>query len=66
MSMHKDEVNALIAELVDIKIDAEKFDKGSEAAGRRARVALMDVSKRCREVKNWMLATTEERRGAKR
>ena len=66
MSMHKDEVNALIAELVDIKADTEKFDKGSEAAGRRARVALTNVSKRCREVKKWMLATSKERRKAKK
>ena len=66
MSMHKDEVNSLIAALVDIKADAERFDKGSEAAGRRARVALVAVSKRCKEVKSWMLATTEERRGEKK
>ena len=65
MSMHKDEVNALLAELVNIKVDALRFDNGSEAAGRRSRVALMAIGKWCREIKNGMLATSRERRERK-
>ena len=62
MSMHKDEVKALIAELVDIKADTEKFDKGNESAGRRARVALRDVEKRCACIRKDILAESKERR----
>ena len=55
-------VNAVMAALADAVVDAEKFDKGNESAGRRARVALRDVEKRCACIRKDILAESKERR----
>lgn len=62
----RDEVNAVMATLSDAVIDAEKFDQGNESAGRRARVALRDIEKRCAAIRRLMMATSQERLEAKR
>ena len=61
MENYRDEVNAIMAVLADAVIDAEKFDKGNESAGRRARSALMEASKVCRSVRQRMIETTNGR-----
>ena len=66
MKNFRDEVNAIMSVLADAVIDAEKFDKGNESAGRRARVAMMDVSNSLREIRRAMIATTDKRAEAKR
>ena len=63
MKNFRDEVNAIMSVLADAVIDAEKFDKGNESAGRRARVALRDVEKRCACIRKDMMAESNERRG---
>ena len=62
MKNFRDEVNAIMSVLADAVIDAEKFDKGNESAGRRARVALRDVEKRCACTRKDILAESKERR----
>lgn len=62
MKKFRDEVNAIMSVLADAVIDAEKFDKGNESAGRRARVALRDVEKRCACIRKDMMAESKERR----
>ena len=62
----RDEVNAIMSVLADAVIDAEKFDKGNESAGRRARVALRDVEKRCACIRKDILAESKEREEAKK
>ena len=62
MKNFRDEVNAIMSVLADAVIDAEKFDKGNESAGRRARVALRDVEKRCACIRKDILAESKERR----
>ena len=66
MKNFRDEVNAIMSVLADAVIDAEKFDKGNESAGRRARVALRDVEKRCACIRKDILAESKERTEAKR
>ena len=66
MKNFRDEVNAIMSVLADAVIDAEKFDKGNESAGRRARVALRDVEKRCACIRKDILAESKEREEAKR
>ena len=66
MKNFKDDVNAVMAALADVKIDAEKFDNGNESAGRRARVALGEVSKRCSELRRDILAVSQAMSEAKR
>ena len=62
MRNFRDEVNAVMAELSDAMLDAEKFDQGNESAGRRARVALRDVEKRCAAIRKDMMAESKKRR----
>ena len=62
MKNFRDEVNAIMSVLADAVIDAEKFDKGNESAGRRARVAMSRVAGRCVLLKREMMATTKARR----
>ncbi len=62
MKNFRDEVNAVMAVMADAVLDAEKFDKGNESAGRRARVALRDVEKRCACIRKDMMAESKERR----
>ncbi|MFA7031918.1 MAG: hypothetical protein WC153_06690 [Candidatus Methanomethylophilaceae archaeon] len=62
MKKFRDEVNAVMAALSDAMFDAEKFDNGNESAGRRARVALRDVEKRCVCIRKDMMAESKERR----
>ena len=62
MKNFRDEVNAIMSVLADAVVDAEKFDKGNESAGRRARVALRDVEKRCACIRKDILAESKERR----
>lgn len=66
MKNFRDEVNAIMAVLADAVIDAEKFDKGNESAGRRARVALCDVEKRCACIRKDILAESKEREEARK
>ena len=66
MKNFRDEVNAIMSVLADAVIDAEKFDKGNESAGRRARVALRDVKKRCACIWKDMMAESNEREEAKK
>ena len=66
MKKFRDEVNAAMASLADAVIDAEKFDKGNESAGRRARVALRDVEKRCACIRKDILAESKEREKARK
>ena len=66
MKNFRDEVNAIMSVLADAVIDAEKFDKGNESAGRRARVALRDVEKRCACIRKDILAESKGRQEAKR
>ena len=66
MKKFRDEVNAIMSVLADAVIDAEKFDKGNESAGRRARVALRDVEKRCACIRKDILAESKEREEAKK
>ena len=65
MKNFRDEVNAVMAALSDAMFDAEKFDQGNESAGRRARVALRDIEKRCAAIRKDMTAESKERREAK-
>ena len=62
MKNFKGEVNEVRAMLMGAEIDAEKFDNGNESAGRRARVALRDVEKRCACIRKDMMAESKERR----
>ena len=62
MKNFRDEVNAVMAALSDAMLDAEKFDQGNESAGRRARVALRDIEKRCACIRKDMMAESKERR----
>ena len=62
MKNFRDEVNAVMAALSDAMFDAEKFDNGNESAGRRARVALRDIEKRCAAIRKDMMAESKERR----
>ena len=62
MKNFRDEVNAVMAALSDAMFDAEKFDQGIESAGRRARVALRDIEKRCAAIRKDMMAESKERR----
>lgn len=62
MKNFRDEVNAVMAALSDAMFDAEKFDQGNESAGRRARVALLDVKKRCACIWKDMMAESNKRR----
>lgn len=66
MKNFRDEVNAVMAALSDAVIDAEKFDQGNESAGRRARVALRDVEKRCACIRKDILAESKEREEARK
>ena len=66
MKNFKDEVNAVMAALSDAMLDAEKFDKGNESAGRRARVALSKIAGRCVLLKREMMAATKGREEAKK
>ena len=66
MKKFRDEVNAIMSVLADAVIDAEKFDKGNESAGRRARVALRDVEKRCACIRKDILAESKEREEARK
>ena len=66
MKKFRDEVNAILSVLADAVIDAEKFDKGNESAGRRARVALRDVEKRCACIRKDILAESKEREEARK
>ena len=66
MKNFKDEVNAVMAVLADAVVDAEKFDKGNESAGRRARVALRDVEKRCACIRKDILAESKGREEARK
>ena len=66
MKNFKEEVNAVMAALSDAVIDAEKFDQGNESAGRRARVALRDVEKRCACIRKDMMAESKEREKARK
>ena len=61
MQNFRDEVNATMSVLADAVIDAEKFDKGNEGAGRRARVALNKIARRCALLKREMMAATKGR-----
>ena len=61
MKNFKDEENAVMAAMADVVIDAEKFDKGNESAGRRARVELRDVEKRCVAIRKDMMAESKKR-----
>ena len=63
---YRDQVNAVVEQVVNIRNEAEKFDNGNESAGRRARVAMMDVSNSLREIRRAMIATTDKREEAKR
>ena len=62
MKNFRDEVNAVMAAMSEAVADAEKFDQGNESAGRRARVALRDVEKRCACIRKDMMAESKERR----
>ena len=64
MKNFRDEVNAVMAALSDAMFDAEKFDQGNESAGRRARVALRDVEKRCAAIRKDMMAESKKRQQA--
>ena len=66
MKNFRDEVNAVMAALADARFDAEKFDNGNESAGRRARVALRDVEKRCACIRKDILAESKEREEARK
>lgn len=66
MKKFRDEVNAIMSVLADAVIDAEKFDKGNESAGRRARVGLRDVEKRCACTRKDILAESKEREEARK
>ena len=66
MKNFRDEVNAIMSVLADAVIDAEKFDKGNESAGRRARVALRDVEKRCACIRKDILAESKGREEARK
>ena len=59
---YRDLVNGLIEQMVIARDNAEKFDNGNESAGRRARVALRDVEKRCACIRKDILAESKERR----
>ena len=59
MKNFKDEVKAVMAVLNDVGVDAEKFGQGNESAGRRARVALRDVEKRCACIRKDMMAESK-------
>ena len=65
MKNFRDEVNAIMSVLADAVIDAEKFDKGNESAGRRARVAMGSISTRCKELRQEMIAVTKAREEAR-
>lgn len=60
------EVNEVVAMLSDAMIDADKFDQGNESAGRRARVELRDIEKRCAAIRKDMMAKSKEREEARK
>ena len=64
MKNFRDEVNAIMSVLADAVIDAKKFDKGFSSAGRRARVGLRDVEKRCAAIRKDMMAESKKRQEA--
>ena len=66
MQNFRDEVNAVMAELADAVVEAENFDQGNEPAGRRARVALINIAGRCVLLKREMMAATKGREDAKK
>ena len=66
MKNFRDEVNAIMSVLADAVIDAKKFDESNESAGRRARVALRDVEKRCACIRKDILAESKEREEARK
>lgn len=47
----KEAIDALSGKLECCKEDAEKFAKGNDAAGRRIRKCLMELSKACKELR---------------
>jgi hypothetical protein len=61
MSAHND----ILAQLEAYQAEHEKFEKGNNAAGTRARKALGELSKAVKARRNEITATKNERKAAK-
>jgi hypothetical protein len=61
MSAHDD----ILARLADYQVENEKFEKGNNAAGTRARKALGELSKAVKARRNEITATKNARKEAK-
>ena len=61
MSAHDD----ILARLADCQVEHEKFEKGNNAAGTRARKALGELSKAVKARRNEITATKNARKEAK-
>ena len=66
MKNFRDEVNAVMAVLADVVVDAEEFDQGNGSTGWWTRMALRDVEKRCACIRKDILAESKGRQEAKR
>lgn len=62
MSSYEEQVDGLISILTEAKVDAEKFDHGNDAAGRRLRKACMVASRGCKDVR----ASVQETRNSRK
>lgn len=58
----KEAIDALSESFECCKVDAEKFSNGNDAAGKRVRACLMDISKACKELR----AAIQEERNARK
>jgi hypothetical protein len=58
-------VSKMIADLEEIKTDAEKFDKGTMAAGTRIRVALQDIKLQIKIARDDVAESKEARKAEK-
>lgn len=47
----KEALSAMAVELEEAQVDCDKFENGNDAAGRRVRSALMNISKACKELR---------------
>ena len=58
----KEAISALAEKLECCKLDAEKFERGNDSAGKRIRACLMELSKASKELR---AAIQEERNSRK-
>ena len=60
-------IESLVSQIVGITTeaaaDAEKFDRGNDAAGRRIRKACMEVSRACKDIRAQVQLIRNDRKG---